>query len=403
MGCTSTPSLSVGKVSDAKRAVASQSDANPSAEHQRHIDILNSIPLVPGVERLDSDEKTIGDEVAEIFSKIQKETFAREGQMERGTHAKGSCFPGKLTIYSESKLKSQFGYSNSQAQRLRKGIFALDGSYVAKVRFANAKGMSNSDQVGDVRGFSFIADFGDKLKSYEGDGRQDFMLNNSPNFVTNNAHEFLEMLKAIRLSEGELHVIDPRYASVVPKAVKFGRLYQTSDIKSYATESYWSNLPYAHGRQADGRPSDLVKYKAVRCDGAPVVRESSEGKESNYLQTEIAATAASSGVCFYLQVQFFDLEKIKRQPAGAFHSSHPSWSTLEWIENGGELWDESVLPFQTLAKVEIESGSKEISCQDWYVNTRLHSNPENQPLGSVARVRTLIEEKSRARRMGELR
>lgn len=60
------------------------------------------------------------------------------------------------------------------------------------------------------------------------------------------------------------------------------------------------------------------------------------------------------------------------------------------------------MPFYTVAKVEIPSPAKTIDCSKEYINTRLHSSPHNQPLGSIARVRTLVEETSRARRMGEL-
>jgi len=380
-----------------ERSIANQTD-----RFRNHIKILQSIPLATNVEQRDDDEAKTTRTIIDIFEKIQKEAAAESKKMERGTHAKGSCFNGSFQVFSDTELQSLFHQSAESIRRLRKGIFALNGTYPTKIRFANAMGTQNSDLVGDVRGFSFIVDFGGKIYDYSGDSRQDFMLNTSPMFATNNVHEFLELVKSIRTAQGDLYFINPFYISAIAKAAKFGKIYQRADTKSYATEDYWSNLPYSHGISGAGTPEDFVKFKATRCDGAAVQHESSDGKAADFLQTDIEARAQAGAVCFLLQAQFFDLNKIRTQQDGVFGSSHPKWSLSDWIENGGELWDEDVLPFQTIAKVEIKPGAGKISCDDWYVNTRLHSNPKNQPLGSVARVRTLIEETSRARRMNEI-
>jgi hypothetical protein len=103
-----------------------------------------------------------------------------------------------------------------------------------------------------------------------------------------------------------------------------------------------------------------------------------------------------------VSVQLFDQKKIE---ATGLHSGR---KLVEWIENAGEHWDEKVLPFVPVAKLTITgdgadatTSSKRVSCDDFGVSTLLHSQRANQPLGSLARVRAVVEENSRARRMGE--
>ena len=142
--------------------------------------------------------------------------------------------------------------------------------------------------------------------------------------------------------------------------------------------------------------------------------------DSDYLQKEITDRARDGKVCFLFQVQFLDADKLRAsKPASYFlnslqkagkemnsdwlpKSDQSQWSVTDWVENGGLLWSEKDMPFYTVAKIEIPARTESISCDNQYINTRLHSNPENQPIGSIARVRTLVEEISRARRMKEI-
>lgn len=393
IGCTTQ---SYTKNSESKRHTASSPES-----YSQNMQTLSSIPLFKGLEVRKENEFDVASVLIGIFNKIENESKNADGSLNRGTHAKGRCFEGDFTVFNNEELKNQFHYSDALIGRLKQGFFTQDGDHRAEIRFANAMGAKNPDTVGDVKGFSFsVETFGD-LKDYSGGQKQDFMMNSSPMFAVNNINEFLELMKIARLAGGDWDYIpNPFYLKSVFKAKKLLDQYQRADTKSYATEEYWANLPYSHGLRPDGNPVDIVKFKTTPCDGLGIQHEASTGKSADYLQADIVRRAQSGEVCFLFQVQFFDFNKAKSSLKG----QHSRWTLSDWIENGGELWEESVMPFYTIAKIELKPGaSKEISCEDRYINTRLHSNRANQPLGSIARVRTMVEENSRARRMMEIR
>lgn len=378
---------------DAKRDIASPTSSN----YEKRIQILQKIPLFKDYEVRSSEEEKTTQKLIKIFKSIEDESKT-EGKLNRGTHVKGSCFAGSFTVFSREELNAKFKYDDSLINNLKSGIFAHDGTYKAQLRFANAKGERNPDTKADVRGFSFSVDLPGKVTDHTGESRQDFMMNSTPMFAVKNIHDFLQLMKAARFAAGDFTSITTEFTTV-GHALKLLAEYERNDTLSFATEEYWGNLPYSHGLNQAGSPANVVKYKATPCDGQGARHESSADKESDYLQKDIASRAAEGKVCFLIQVQFFDIEKLRSVHTGAA----PNWEVSDWIENGGMLWDEKILPFYTLAQVEIKpSTDSQSSCDTQYLNTRLHSNAENQPIGSIARVRTFVEENSRARRMGEL-
>lgn len=368
--------------------------------HQENLNTLASIPLIKGYESRNSDEAAIAKKLSKIFSKIADESKNKDGSVNRGTHAKGACFNGTLTVLSEEEMQKS-GTPVQTIRRIKKGFFAHDGEYPTEVRFANAKGQRNPDTAPDVRAMAFSIDTKNVLKDASGDSRFDFMMNSSPMFAVNNIKEFYELMKGARLAMGDLsYVLNPFYIKAVLKAKNLLDEYERSDIKSYATEEYWGNLPYVHGLK-NGRPDEVVKYKVTPCDGKGRLSEASEGKSADFLQKDIAQRVQENKVCFNLQVQLYDLKKLQNSLGGI----HKNWNQVDWIENGGELWEEKVLPFHTVAKIDVmgDLNRTKNSCDFQYINTRLHTASEHRPMGSIARVRTYVEEKSRAKRMGETR
>jgi hypothetical protein len=162
---------------------------------------------------------------------------------------------------------------------------------------------------------------------------------------------------------------------------------------SFAAERYWSNLPYSLGLAQDGSPAEIAKFKLEPCSGKPTPHAPNTDKADDYLQADIAERARKGDVCFYLQAQLFDLNKMNSV-------MKQNRKLSDWIEEAGELWDERILPFYTVAKIEVTSAQAR-SCDDKAFSTRIHSTRDLQPLGTLARVRAIVEETSRARRMGE--
>lgn len=365
----------------------------------KNLELLKSIPLFPGVEKRVGGEAEKAKTLVEIFTKIQNE--GKTKSLQRGTHSKGSCFNGEMKIFSADEIKSNFNVDDATVARVRQGLFAQEAVLPTVIRFANAKGQTNPDTVGDVRGLALSIDTKGRTRSVNGDSRQDYMFNSTPMFAVRNIVEFTELMKAARTAQGDIYFINPFYIPSVLRAKKLLEQYERNDTVSYAMESYWSNVPYSHGVKADGSPREIVKIKVSPCDPSTVRHEVSTGKDPLYLQKDINARAAAGQVCMLLSVQLFDQEKLESTgPKGR--------SVSDWIENGGELWSETVLPFVPVARITIAgdgasatTSSKRISCDDVGISTLLHSTRANQPLGSLARVRSSVEENSRARRMNE--
>lgn len=373
-----------------------------ASEDSPHLKALRAIPLVKGLENPAADEAEVASQLVQIFERFADHNRNTDGTLNRGTHAKGECFKGELNLFSAEELKYKFGYTDSLISRLRKGFFEIYGPLPATLRFANADGVGRKqdDRIGDVRGFSFSVGTPETFTAdYLGTHRQDFMMNSTPEFATGGIHDFLEVVKAANIATYHDFSFLPNLFALGMISNSVKKIDQGNQagkgVTSYAHTEYWGNLPYTHGS------SDLIKYKAVPCDGFGTQHLAAvDGLDPNYLQKDIENLANSSGVCFYLQLQLFDLQKLKDS---GLPSDQARWSVSDWVENGGVLWDEKVLPFYTIGKIETmrtQGSASQVSCDDEYINTRLHGNPDNLPIGSIARVRTIVEETSRARRMG---
>ncbi len=418
--CSTTSKVAENKNSERKVA------NDPIGLDQNRREILERIPLFKGYEKYDkinpSDskkEKEITNELIEIFSKIQAEAAEPKAdkKLGRGTHHKGICFNAKFKIFNEEELKEKNQNLatknkvnlNELVEKLRQGIFENPGEYEAQLRFANAKGEYLSDSKGDVRGLAFSVDMNGKMIDPTGRSRQDFMMNSSPMFLVDNIQDFLQMMRADELKRDISNHRLSRFKNtsailkaplVIEKAKLLGS-FEKEDT-TYTQKDYWANLPYSHGLDGEN-PKYIVKYKATPC-GEYKLKQYSNSSE-NKLQENAVNQLKEKGICYNLQVQFFNYNALKLAD-----KRHSLWGEpSDMIEDGGALWDEKILPFYNVAQIKanIEDNpnpsvdSQQSLCDDRYINTRLHSARTNQPMGSIARVRTIIEEDSRYNRMNQ--
>src|SRR3954464_346381 len=84
--------------------VPSQSGATDTPNLQ----ILRSIPPVPGLENKRPDEDKIADQITELFKSFADKNKSA-GTLHRSTHAKGTCFPGVFTVLSAKELERDYG------------------------------------------------------------------------------------------------------------------------------------------------------------------------------------------------------------------------------------------------------------------------------------------------------
>ncbi len=372
------------------------------SEHLEHLQVLNNIELVQGYEKALPNEKSITLSLDEIFRKVMIEASSIHNGKERATHAKGVCFDGRLKVYTKDELQYAFQYSPKTIDQIRQSFFKNEGEYPLEVRFANAKGQKNPDTTPDVRAISFSIDTNNLIKDFANEPRLDFIMNSSPMFAVNNIVEFHELMKTVRTLSGDFYFINPLYLPKVKKAADLLKEYERNDIVSFATENYWSNVPYVYGRNENGSPREIAKFKVTPCESSTRISESSAGKAPDYLQTEIKNRVTEVGACFYLQVQIFNKNALKN----SLDSEQEKWTTEDWIENGGEHWKEEVLPFYTIAKISLKPDEAKLvdneTCTKRYYNTRIHGTKEIMPIGSLSRVRAYVEERSRARRLNEI-
>lgn len=375
--------------------------SNYGNEHERNLEILDSIPLIDSYERPRRDEGKIKDSLVELFASFAQRNKNEDESLNRGTHAKGQCFDGTFKIFSQQELQSKFSYSDILTKRLKKGLFKQDVTLETSIRLANADGLGrkNSDKTGDVRGLSFSI-FGDDIRDFAGVGRQDFMMNSTPGFSNGDIKGFYEVVKTASLLVYRDFKNFPNllYTKEIASGLSAiaGGNKDNENITSLADISYWSNIPYTHGSDNHLRPDDIVKYKAEPCSN--ILSQENTSDDPNYLQKDIIERASEGSICFDIKIQFFDKEKLLNSHYFS-KRKYRSWENHDWIENGGINWPESTLPFYHIARINIPKNALPQDCSARSVNTRVYAGIKNLPIGSISRVRTYVEEKSRANRM----
>jgi hypothetical protein len=393
----------------------------PDAVADPNIGFLQKIPVITSIERPDADEPQTITELINLFDSFAQDNRNADGTLNRGTHAKGKCFAGQVHIFSQNELVTQFHDSPQLAARLKRGAFAASKTVAANMRFANADGFGRiqPDTVADIRGFSFSMD--SDLKDFAGTHKQDFMFNGAPVFITNGIKEF----KALVTGAADLFIHNPNNSKIpsfdwtyLPDVL--GDLLNPSsgndngkNTMSFAAQEYWTDLPYTHGMDATGKPLDIVKYKVAPCDGKGTQRLASvDGLAPDYLQKDIVERAKDGQVCLNLQIQFFDQAALRShalsiealQQSEGRSLAQIGWSTTDFVENGGALWAEDALPFQTVAQITIpQGGNHEINCDEQWINSRVHATTQNLPVGSISRVRVYVEEVSHFHRIQSIK
>lgn len=369
-----------------------------------NIKLIENIGLHDGYEVKKKDEDSIISFFINEFTKKQKRVAEKnQGEIKRGTHSKGTCFDGSVETNSYDALKN-LGYDDDTSKMLKQGIFSIDTVYPTQIRFSNGEGLVQADNVTDVRGFSLSLDLDGKFKTHSNQSRQDFISNNSKTFPTKDLQDFVPFFKSVVLAETKnpVYIPGPAGAIVVAKSFKQFGQYLRKDSKSYANESYWSNVPAVHGLGNEGRPMHISRFRLSPCS-KKLEKIDSKGKDDSYLQKQIVDDVSKERVCFNFQFQFFDQEKLAEYFSKNVSPNYKKWKTSDWIENSGDMiWPESVLPYYTVAQIYIPTGASPVDCTDRYVNSRLHSSPHHTPIGSLARGRAVIEEASRQFRMSRV-
>ncbi|MGI9304572.1 MAG: catalase family protein [Gammaproteobacteria bacterium] len=310
-----------------------------------------SLAFQPGEERAKGDERRI---TADIIAAIKAISLERSGggAVKRFNQAKGlAC------------LNADFHVPDTLSSKLQQGLFAQPGHYRAMFRFANAS--TDDDRDKDFRGMSIkVRGVGGKSLWGE-DGAQDFLLNSHPALFAATPGEFLNFIEAT--ADGKLWKFFLKPGNWDSLWIVFrGR----EKISSPLDISYWSTTPYRFGSDE----SVAVKYAAWPC--STVSSQTPDDPGPNYLSKAVADHLERAPACFDFMLQF--QKDPKDMP----------------VEDASVTWDESVSPFETVARITIENQvfsteQARAECESMTFNP-WQSLPEHRPIGGINRVRRAV-------------
>lgn len=245
---------------------------------------------------------------------------------------------------------------------LQVGLFARPASYRARIRFANATSMSDSEA--DIRGMS-IKVFGvPGTNVTSGVTDQDFVLNSQPVMMAPDTKGFLEFLQAVEepgFETGAYLIKHPKVAIMLARARKHHSCHL--DIP------YWSATPYLFG---EGR---AVKY-GVYPTSPQKSPDPPHRPSAGYLTDALIARLAAADATFEFRVQL-QTDPVKMP-----------------IEDAMEEWSERDSPYQRVATIRIpkqrfSDAEQSQACEAMRFNP-WYALVEHRPLGGMNRARRAI-------------
>ncbi|MGR8929892.1 MAG: catalase [Gammaproteobacteria bacterium] len=277
----------------------------------------------------------------------------------------GDHIPRLNQVKSVACVDATFEVHEDIPDELRKGLFAKPACYPAKLRFANATSLDDSEK--DIRGLSIrVADVEGKVLWGE-PGYQDFLLNSYPALFVATPEEFLGFIRA-RLNNRKLwfflNPFEPHLKSlwIVFKSRKHHLC--PFDVR------YWSTVPFRMGVDSDL----AVKYSLIPC--------------SDYRTEQLVEPGRH-------QFRAAMKAHLKNQPARfQFALQKQDDPRFMPIEDASVIWDEAISPFQTVATITIDDQDFENStalsaCESSGFNP-WQCLPDHEPLGRMNEVRRLV-------------
>jgi len=257
-------------------------------------------------------------------------------------------------------VDAEFTVPDGLPPELRVGLFAQPKTYRARIRFANATSLSDTER--DVRGMSIKVSGVSGANLTPGESNQDFVLNSHPVMMVGGTKTFLDLLKAVEeggAKEALFFVSHPRAAAVALAS----RQHTTSHLEI----PYWSTTPYLFGT---GR---AVKYTARPVP--PRTTPLPHPLTDNYLHERLMGYLEREDARFDFYVQF---QKDSRKMP---------------IEDASVEWAEHDSPYRLVAHIRIPAQTVNpggptgtASCEQMSFNP-WNALAEHRPLGDFNRAR----------------
>ena len=313
-------------------------------------------------EALHEDEVAMAAKIAESIAVNVRAQHAKDGPpARRDAHPRAHGLV-HATLEVEAKLPPE----------LAQGVFVPGKHYPAWVRFSNGDtDPQRSDAKGDVRAMAIkIFDVpGAKILAEDRDApTQDFVMINSPVFITDHPARYLKTLER-NASPNPLVKLSAGFA-LGPKGASIGLSLQGSHITNPLATRYWSTVAY---RLGDPPHKQAIKFSAV--PQARTRPEPARRSGPGFLRKVMIEDLAAGEVLFDFLVQ-------------------PRTSSAMSVEDSQTEWKEVDAPFFKVAAIRIPQQTfateardrlaEDLSFNPW------HALAQHRPLGGVNRIRRLV-------------
>lgn len=356
----------------------------------------DEIPLNPLFERYEGDKETEAGLIRDLANKFaQSQAGIGSGMPDkqdiRGTHAKGSCIDGSLTLEPQSDAF------------YKKGPFGDGMTVDTRIRFANASSQIQADTAPDVRAvsFSFMA----KGKRY------DFSMNNDPAFTFESLKDFNNFMAYV-LKAGNLRNLvakglvapdqvpvqlkaftdaNPDLLASLGRVLAVGNVQQGKKVYSYATENYGTGSAMLFGQD------HAAKFTLTQCSKAEPRREVPANAGSDYLQESLRNTVVNNPetICFDFNVEILDAQAMNAK-------SGKTLNAWDWVENTTLDWTAAGAKSHKLGKLVAKPNSFKTKnqCDDVSnaYNMNKYTHPDIRPIGRINRARAAAEAQSQKMR-----
>lgn len=314
-------------------------------------------------ERIAVDEVQRYESYARIFAEIQRRKSARYGAG-RALHRKQlSAACGELRVLPDLP------------EFARQGLFSAPASYEVLLRLSNGGLDKASDQMPDIRGFSF------KVLGVQGDSAlgngpaqsQDFTLINQEKFAFTGSAEFVDFVEAASHGNGALLKFLFRRYGFLGGPLQLARMIKIAGkpFKGFTTETFFSSVPMACGPYA------------VRVRLLPAARNGPASPEARSdWGADFSQRLAKAALQYELQLQPFVDERSTPIEDASVNWSTP-YTTVALL----------TLPQQAVSPALLEQAEAAVF-DPW------QALAQHRPLGDVQRARKVVYFRSQQGRAG---
>ena len=332
------------------------------------------------LETIEPDESETAQAIADAMLSISRKTYKHSGHATRSVHAK-----------SHGIVRAEFEVLGDLSPALAQGLFAKAGRYQSIIRFSTIPGDILHDSVSTPRGMAIkVLDVeGERLDNGRPSTSQDFVLVNGKQFSTSNPKAFLRSLKMIALTTDRVEALKIAASKIfrrIETAIEAGG-GESGLLKSLGGhppthilgESYFSQLPLRYGDY-------VAKFSVVPASEALtalVGRQVDIDDDYDGLRHAVSDFFAQNDAVWEVRVQL--CSDVGEMP----------------IEDATAVWDESISPFITVARITAQAQPSWQAPETQALNDSLGFSPwdgltAHRPLGSIMRMRQLAYQKTQA-------